>query len=101
MSLSSTAQSMAGMRKTLAPAGIAATGTAAAAGAQHASAAQQSFEEADSDTGSEHEVFEEAVAGADEGEQQDAWLQQSSAAGMAISRGRVFDMQAFETLKWG
>jgi len=65
---------MAGIRKTLAPAGIPATGTAAAAGAQQASAAQQSFEETDSDT--EHEVGE-AVAGAEEGEQQDAWLQQS------------------------
>jgi hypothetical protein len=89
------------MRKTLAPAGIAAAGTvAAAAGAQHASAAQQSLEEADSDTASEHEVFGEAVAGAVEGEQQDAWLQQSSAAGMVIARGVAFDIQALETLKW-
>lgn len=77
------------MRKTLAPAGIAATGTAAAAGAQHASAAQQSFEEADS---TEHEVLGEAVAGAEEGEQQDVWLQQSSVAGTAIAREVAFDI---------
>jgi len=64
---------MAGIRKTLAPAGIAATGSAAA-GEQQASAAQQSFEETDSDT--QHEVGE-AVVSAEEGEQQDAWLQQS------------------------
>jgi hypothetical protein len=90
------------MRKTLASAGIAATGTADfAAGAQQGSAEQQASDaEADIDAFSRPALLSRAGAGSTVDVEQEAEPQQSSAAGMATAPGWAFDMKPLETLKW-
>lgn len=89
------------MRNTLAPAGIAvAAATPFAAGAQQASAAQQSLFAATSGAAPETWVVDAAPVGAEGAAEHDAPPQQSSAAGIAGVISGNLDMSGLETLKW-
>ena len=101
MSLSSTAQSMAGIRKTLAPAGIAAARAAPfATGAQQASAAQQSSLVDVPATSLELGELDKLLGGSEGAAAHDFSAQQSSAEGTADAVFGNLDITGLETLKW-
>jgi hypothetical protein len=92
---------MAGMRKTLAPEGIAAAaGRAFGVGAQQTSAEQQSLLAANFGAPPESWDLDEAPLGTEGAAEHDVPPQQSSATGMVEVVGGNLDMGALETLKW-